>query len=135
LSTGQLQQFVVTAAFSSDSSGKGVVSISPAITTSGQFQTVNADPVDGATITVLGAANTVSPMNLLYHRDAFVLGSADLPLPKGVDMASRVADKKLGLSIRMIRAYDIVNDLFPSRLDVLYGWAVLYPQLACRIQG
>lgn len=134
-STGQLQQFVVTAAFSSNSSGKGNVSISPAITTSGQFQTVDTAPTDGATITVVGSAGTVSPMNLLYHRDAFVLGSADLRLPKGVDMAARVADKKLGMSVRMVSTYDIVNDMFPTRTDVLYGWAILYPQLAARIQG
>jgi hypothetical protein len=78
---------------------------------------------------------TVSPMNLAYHRDAFVLASADLLLPRGVHMASRVNSKKVGLSIRMIQAYDVVNDIFPCRLDVLYGWATPYPQLAARIQG
>lgn len=134
-STGQLQQFVVTAAFSSDSSGNGDISISPSIVTSGQFQNVDAAPVNSAAITVLGSANTVSPMSLMLHRDAFVLGSADLPLPRGVHMAERVSSKKVGLSIRMIQAYDVVNDIFPCRLDVLYGWAIPYPQLACRIQS
>lgn len=135
-STGQLQQFVVTAAFSSNSSGKGNISIYPAITVSGQFQTVNSTPVDGAAITVVGAANTVSPQNMLFHRDAFILGMADLRLPgKGVVEASRVSDDDLGISIRYIESYDAVNDLFISRFDVLYGWACLYPELACRIQG
>lgn len=134
-STGQLRQFVVTADFSSDGSGNGSVSIYPSITTSGQFQTVDAAPVDGAAITVLGSASTVSPANIAYHRDAFCLGCADLPLPKGVDMAARVSDKQLGISVRMVRAYDINNDVFPCRLDVLYGWKTIYPELACRIQG
>lgn len=133
--TGQLQQFVVTSAFSSDGSGNGSVSISPAMISSGQFQNIDALPAVNAAITVLGTAGTVSPMNLCYHRDAFILGCADLPLPKGVDMASRVSDKKVGVSIRMVRAYDIVNDMFPCRLDVLYGWSTPYAQLACRIQG
>lgn len=134
-STGQLQQFVVTADVSSDGSGNLTAAIFPAITSSGAFQTVNALPADNAAITVLGAASTVSPTNLAYHKDAFVMGCADLLLPKGVDMASRVSDKQLGLSIRMIRQYDINNDKFPCRLDVLYGWKAVYPELACRIQG
>jgi hypothetical protein len=41
----------------------------------------------------------------------------------------------LGLSIRLIRAYDINQDRFPLRLDFLYGTTTLYPQLACRVCG
>lgn len=134
-STGQLRQFVVTADFSSDGSGNGSIAIYPSITTSGALQTVDAAPADSAAITVMGAASTLSPANLAYHRDAFTLGCADLPLPKGVDMAARVSDKQLGMSVRMVRAYDINNDLFPCRLDVLYGWKTIYPELACRIMG
>lgn len=134
-STGQLRQFVVTADVSSDSSGNLTAAIYPAITTSGAFQTVDSAPADNAAITVLGAASTVSPTHLAYHRDAFVLGCADLMLPGGVDKAARVSDKQLGLSVRMVRQYDIVNDKWPCRLDILYGWKTVYPELACRIQG
>lgn len=134
-STGQLQQFVVTAAVSSDGAGNATIPIFPSIVTSGAFQTVTASPANAALLTVLGAAAAISPTNLAYHKDAFVMGCADLLLPKGVDMASRVSDKQLGLSIRMIRQYDINNDKFPCRLDVLYGWKAVYPELACRIQG
>jgi hypothetical protein len=133
--TTQLRQFVVTADFSSDGSGNGSVSVSPALVSSGQFQTIDTFPIDGAAITVLGTANQVTSANLVYHPAAFTLASADLPLPGGVDMAARVSSKKLGLSVRMVRAYDIVNDIFPCRLDVLYGWAAIYPELACRVQG
>jgi hypothetical protein len=134
-STGALQQFVVTANVSSDGSGNATIPIFPAIQSTGAFATVSALPADNAAITVLGAANTVSPTGLAYHRDAFVLGCADLQLPKGVDMASRVSDKQLGMSIRMVRDYDINSDTFPCRLDVLYGWKAVYPELACRVQG
>lgn len=133
-STGQLQQFVCTSALQI-ASGVGTVSISPSLVSSGQFQQITAQPANSAAITVLGAANTVAKQNLAFHRDAFILASADLPLPKGVDMAARVSDKRTGLSVRMVRAYDVVNDLFPCRLDVLYGWAIPYPQLACRVMG
>jgi hypothetical protein len=134
-STGQLRQFVVTADVSSDASGLASIPIYPAIVTSGAFQTVDAGPANSAALTVLGAASAVSPAHLAYHRDAFALACADLQLPNGVDMASRVSDKKLGLSVRMVRQYDIVNDKFPCRLDILYGWKTIYPELACRIQG
>lgn len=137
-STNQLQQFVVTAPVTSDGSGNATINFAPAITTSGPFQTVDQLPTTGTTnglITVLGAGSTVSPQGLAFHRDAFTMACADLPMPGGVDMADRVSDKELGLSIRSVRAYDINTDRFPLRNDFLYGWAVLYPQLACRIVG
>ena len=134
-STGQLQQFVVTAAASSDGSGDATLAISPSIVTSGAFQTVASAPADNAAITVLGAGGAISPTNMAYHKDAFALACADLMLPKGVDMAARISDKQLGMSVRMIRDYDINTDKMPCRLDVLYGWKAIYPELACRIQG
>lgn len=131
--TGQLKQFVVTEDFSSDGAGAGTIQISPAIVPSGQFQNVTNSPDASAPITVLGAANTVSPQGLAFHKDAFTLVTADLPLPRGVDMAARMSDKQLGISIRLVRAYDINTDAFPCRLDVLCGWATLREELACRI--
>lgn len=132
-STGDLQQFVATADAASDGSGNLTVSISPSITISGAYQTVTAAPADNAAITVLGAATTATPQGMAFHRDAFTLVTADLPVPNGVDKAARIADKQLGISLRMVRAYDINTDHWPTRIDVLYGWATLRPELACRI--
>lgn len=138
VSTGSLMQFVVTAD-TNDVSGVCTIPFSPAIQSTGQYQNVDSLPADEAAILIFGAANTyhdkVSPANLLYHRDAFVLGMADLDLPGGVDMASRATDPESGLSIRLVRQYDINGDTMPCRLDVLYGWKAVYPELACRIQG
>lgn len=134
-STTQLRQFVVTADVSSDASGNATIPIYPAIVATGAFQTVTGSPANGALLTVLGAANAVSPAHLAYHKSAFVFACADLPLPGGVDKAARVSDSQLGLSARMVRAYDINNDRFPCRFDILYGWKTVYPELACRIQG
>ena len=134
-STGSLQQFVVTADVSSDGSGNLTAAISPAITSSGAFQTVDALPADNAALTIVGTSAQQSPQGLLHHKDAFTLAMADLPLPQGTDMAARVSDPQLGMSIRMIRDYDITTDKFPCRLDVLFGWAALRPELACRIQS
>lgn len=133
-STGYLRQFVITADVNS-SSGAATLPIFPAMISTGATQNVSALPADNAAITVLGAAGTLSPTNLAYHKDAFTLVTVDLPLPKGMDMASRAASKKAGLSIRFIRGYDINSDKFISRLDVLYGWKAIRPELACRIQA
>lgn len=133
-STGIQQQFVVTADVSSDGSGNLTAAISPAITSSGAFQTVDALPADNAAIQTQ-VASTQCPQGLAHHKDAFTLAMADLPLPQGTDMAARVSDSQLGMSIRMIRDYDITTDKFPCRLDVLFGWATLRPELACRIQA
>ncbi len=133
-STGELQQFVVTADIS-DTSGAKTIAISPSIITSGALQTVDALPADNAAITVHGAASTVSPSNLVYHKDAFVLGMADLVLPQGVDMAARAVDEESGLSVRLVRQYDANEDNFITRLDVIYGWLAARPEWACRISG
>jgi hypothetical protein len=138
-STAILQDFVITADVTTTTTA--TLSISPSIIVSGANQTVSNSPASGASVQVWGSATTstysnkTSPQSMAFHRDAFTLVTADLPLPGGVDMAARVSDKQLGMSIRMIRAYDINTDLFPCRLDILYGWATLRPELACRIAG
>lgn len=134
-STGQLQNFVVTANTSDSSGAMATLPISPSIITSGSTQTVDASPADNAAITVLGATGAVSPQHMAFHKNAFTFACADLLMPKGVDMAARKSDDQLGLSIRMVRAYDINNDKFPCRLDLLGGWATIRPELACRIAG
>lgn len=135
VSTGSLQDFVVTAGATASGGAITNLQISPSIITSGPFQTVDVAPATSAAITFLSAASVSSVQNMLFHKEAFAMACADLPLPGGVDMAERVSDKELGLSIRLIRAYDINQDRFPLRLDFLYGWATLYAQLACVIYG
>jgi hypothetical protein len=138
-STGQLAQFVVTADTDSDSNEIASLPISPAIYASGPKQNVDAFPVDGALVTLFGHANSyagvVAPQNMVFHKDAFALGCADLVLPKGMHMAARASDPESGLSIRLISGYDIVNDRMNSRLDILFGWKCLYPEFACRVVG
>lgn len=127
--TGVLQQFVVTADYAG---GAGNVSISPAIITAGATQNV-VIPSGSATaaLTFAGTASTASGLSLAYHKDAFTFATADLLMPSGVDMAAReVYD---GISMRIVRQYDINNDKFPCRIDVLYGYKTLRPQLACRL--
>lgn len=135
-STGKLQCFVVTEKTVTDGSGNSTIKISPAIVPTGAFQNVTAAPLDNADITVIsGASGTTNKQNLGFHRDAFTFATVDMELPKGVHMAERITSKASGISLRAVQAYDINSDQMPLRLDVLYGWAATYEELAVRIQG
>ena len=131
-STGSLQQFVVTAAATGSSTA--TLSISPALYTSDNaLATVDSFPQASAVVTMLGSAATQYPQNLVYHKDAITFATADLLLPQGVDMAARAVHN--GISLRVVRQYDINNDRLPCRIDVLYGFSTIRPQMACRIWG
>jgi len=132
-STGNLQQFVVTADTNSDASGNATIPIYPSILASGAQKTVSAAPADNAAITVLGAANTLTAQGLTWHTSAVALAFAELQKPNGVDLASTKTDKQLGISMRFVRWFDGDNDRFKARFDVLFGMKVVRPEWACRI--
>jgi hypothetical protein len=125
---------VIGGTYTSSGSGTLQLTIAPAIISAGQFQNVTAAPVNGAAITLFSASG-VSPQNIAYHRNAFTMVSADLPLPGGVDMAARASHKDIGMSLRVVRQYTVNNDALPTRIDVLYGWASLYREFGCRVAG
>lgn len=126
--TGELQQFVVT---EDEAAGGTSLAISPAIVTSGATQNVSASPTNSGAVTKVGGASAVYKPSVVFQRDAFAFATADLVMPKGVDFAAReVLD---GISMRVVRQYDINNDKLPCRVDVLYGYKTLRAQLAARI--
>ena len=130
-STGSLYQFVALADVTASTTASVTV---PAMYSASQaLATIDALPVSGAAVTFLGAASTQYPQNLIYHRDAISFATADLLLPQGVDMASRQVHN--GISLRVVRQYDINNDRLPCRIDVLYGYSVIRPQMAVRLWG
>jgi hypothetical protein len=133
-STGSLQQFVVVADTTSSAGGAATVTVSPAMYSAGQaLATVDALPGNGKTVTFVGAASTQYPQNLVYHKDAITFATADLLMPQGVDMASRQVHN--GISMRIVRQYDINNDRLPCRIDVLYGYSAIRPAMGVRLWG
>lgn len=126
--TGELQQFVVTSDVAANATS---IPISPSIVASGARQNVSNGAADNKAITKVGGNAAVFGQSLLYHKDAFAFVSADLEMPSGVDFGRReVYD---GISMRIVRQYDINNDNWPCRLDVLYGYKTIRPQIACRL--
>jgi hypothetical protein len=125
--TGNLKQFVVTADTSTSATS---LSIAPTIVATGARQNVSNSAADGQALTKVGGASAVHDISLGYRKDAFAFVSADLRMPRGVDFAAReVMD---GISMRIVSDYDITNDDFPTRIDVLYGFKTLRATQAVR---
>jgi hypothetical protein len=110
------------------------LTVYPSFTASGAGKTINALPLVDKTVTFFGSASTQYAQNLVFHRDAFVLATADLEdvSKYGAWGARESVD---GISIRLARQYDINSDNVPCRLDVLFGWKVVRPEMACRVSA
>jgi len=133
--TGQLQGFVVTSDYSATDT---TLSVSPSPTATGAKQNIFAaiantdkvNKVESDRSTAIGASADYK-ISMAYHEDAFTFATADLIKPEGVDWCARqVLD---GISMRIVRDYDINNDAMPCRLDVYYGYKTIRPEFACRI--
>lgn len=132
-STGSLFQFVAAADVQLDGAGAGMVPVRAMFSAGNALATVVTLPAATAAVTFLGAPDTDYPQNIAFHKDAITLATADLILPQGVDMASRQVHN--GLSLRIVKQYDINNDRMPCRIDVLYGWNTIRPETAVRMWG
>jgi len=127
-STGTLAQFVVTA---DAASGATSLSISPALTPSGAFQNVTVSPANSATITIFGTASGSFNANVGFHRDAFTLAMVPMYAPpSGRGVIDVAQESYKGMNLKVTEFYDGVNDNYIMRLDVLFGWAATYPELA-----
>jgi hypothetical protein len=142
-STGNLQPFVITQDVS-DSAGAITFNISPPIIATGALQTVDSLPANnaivapvGSTITTTSGTGTMatqqSRQGLLYHGDAFTMVMVDLEMPEGGAIASRVSNTQLKIALRFARQWNIQTDQNAARLDCLYGWKTIRPELACRV--
>ena len=105
--------------------------ISPTIYTTGPRQNISAVPTTTAALTFVGSASTSYVQNLMYHRDAFTFATADLPLMASSEKCVRQTYD--GISLRVWQDSDIRNDEMLTRIDILYGYAAVRPQWACRI--
>ena len=131
-STGSLFQFVALADATAVSTAI-TITVAPIYSAGTALATVDALPGNSKAVVFVGAASTQYAQNLVYHKDAITFATADLLLPQGVDMASRAVHN--GISLRVVRQYDINNDRMPCRIDVLYGYSTIRPQMACRLWG
>jgi len=126
-----LKQFVVISATTT------VLTVSPTIYITGARKNVctstgaDLSGANSGAVTLVGAASTSYTQNMMYTKDAFTFATAALPMMGGsVKCAVQTYD---GLSIRVWQDADIRNDELLTRIDMLYGYAAIRPQWACRI--
>lgn len=129
VSTGTLAQWVLTADVAS---GATTLPISPALVTSGAFQNASASPTNGSPYTLFGVASGSYAANVAFHKDAFTLAMVPMYAPPGGKGVIDVAvESYKGMNLKVTEFYDGVNDNYIMRIDVLFGWAATYPELAC----
>lgn len=129
VSTGVLQQFTITADVAAAAT---VLPIAPAIVTSGAFQNVTASPTTGQPFVIFGTVSAGYTASVGFHKDAFTLAMVPMWAPpggKGVIDVSQMTDD--GFTVKVTEFYDGINDNSIMRIDVLFGWAATYPELAC----
>jgi hypothetical protein len=124
---GYLQQFVVTEDYAG---GGGSIKVYPAIVTTGTEKNVTGSPTENGAVTIAGTASTPYGINLAYTKDAFTFGTVDLPDLPGYETSRRVYD---GISMRVTKGADIVNDEVYLRFDIMAAFGALRPEWASRI--
>lgn len=83
---------------------------------------------DKTDVTLIGSHTA----NLAFHPMAFAFVTRPLTAPGGVE--SYVTHYN-GISLRVVRGYDMQHKREMLSMDVLYGFKTLYPELAVRVLG
>lgn len=136
LGTGKLQVFTTVIGGTSDATGNLNITVYPPIQNTGQYQTVTANVALGANVVFQGSNNTTTSVNFMYQKNAIAMVVANLADVGGLGAKCvNVTDEDNGMSLRYVEQYSATTDQIIQRLDVLYGWAVVRPELGCRIQA
>ena len=133
-STSKLQVFTVQLP-ATVNGGAVNVNVLPHISIIAPNQTVSAALAGGAAVTFMGAPSVTTDVNLAWHKDAFMVAFCDLPTDLPGAEAYIARDPETGVSIRFAKQYDPQLDVVYHRADVLYGFKMVRPQLAVRVQG
>lgn len=133
---GYLKQFVVSAANTASGGTYTAVALGgePIYLTTSR-QNVTRFPTASDVVTLgAGTGGTLSvtyPENLCFHKDAFRMVSVPLIMPEAVEVA--VQETYKGISVAIIRAFDVVKRRMITRVDFLGGFCASRPEWACRV--
>lgn len=132
-STPVLQQFVVEQDAVAAGDGTVTLTISPAITPTGQYQNVNISPALNQPLVFDSLASTASTQDLCFQKNSYAVVSVPGKVPGGTDMAYQERDPETGIWLRFIRDFDTDTDIWKCRFDVYWGISPLYREHACRV--
>jgi len=134
-SYGKLKTFVVQSDATVVTAGTVTVTVRPALIygTGNAYKNcvLSGANTDGLTVTRVGAASSQFGQDIQFAEDAFVFATADLEDVSRYG-AWGARESMDGISMRLARQYAIGTDTVPCRIDVLWGFAGLYPELANR---
>ena len=136
-STGQLRQFVITAAVTA-AGNAATLSVSPAVIPSGAFKNIiaadNTDLAgipDGKAVTLVsGTVSTSYAQNLAWWKKAIGLVTVPIAPLEGVKSVTRTHQ---GISLTFSMAGDIMNFETIKRIDMAFGVNVFYMDQVVRI--
>lgn len=135
-SQGTLRQFVVTADVGA---GATQINLYPGIIgpvggvaggADNQYQTVDALPLNGATIRMVTKAQEVYRKSIAYTQKAVTMATADLVLPRRAIEEGARANYD-GIAMRIITDYLPNSDQLATRVDVLFGKKYIRPEWLC----
>ena len=136
-STGELRQVAVLADTTADGSGNMTIPIFPALKLTGPYKNVTQAPPNASAVKIFGHASSyassATKQGLGFHKEWMTAAFVDLELPKGMEMSARAKSRKLNISIRIVKGYDIKTNKHLCRLDVLFGKKQTYEDFCCRI--
>jgi len=117
---------VVTEDSEAFTAGAGTIKVAgPAIfEANGQYNTVDAALADGDVITILGTDATIYQPSMLYHKQAFGLGTVKLKKLNSIDTVATTRD---GFSIRVSKGSDFDKNEQKIRFDMLPAFACFNP--------
>ena len=96
-----------------------------------RYATVNPAANAGLVEGMKGLFNPTSTISRQFKNGMMgegILGYEEINMSQSIKVHN-------GISMRIVRQYDINNDRMPCRIDVLYGYSVIRPQMGCRIWG
>lgn len=70
--------------------------------------------------------------NLVFHENAFAFVTRPLAAPAGVESYTTSYN---GISLRVVRGYNMTYKKEMLSMDVLYGYKTMYPEMAVRVLG
>lgn len=95
------------------------------------YPAIKEDVVDGEVV-FADELTQAHVMNLAFHERAFAFVTRPLDPGRGVESYTAQAQ---GLTVRVSFGYDLTTKRQTMSIDTLYGFATLYPELACQILG
>ena len=84
-------------------------------------------------MTFIGTASTAYDRNIYMADEAVAFANVELQVPGGVDFGA--TETQDGISLRIVRAYDIGDDVMKTRVDLAFGAAILRPEWVGQIIG